>query len=955
MRSLVIILAISALCLWGLETRYFPGFPVSADDNAKSSFLKAENWTAQEGIDITSDADGLIVNCRNQAYNGSKAETVTHCPVAQNSFLLVTLKYNILEALPCAEANLLVKMFDENGTQLKQAGLGLAQNVPPEFNGWAEECISMPANCKSVSAELYFYGNPMTVRISDLQFTAVEKSRTAYHIHPSRPPFKDDPLDDSALTAYLEKRPLRRTSVQRQGDMVQYCLDGIPTPLKIYKNTQNTTVGVYPNHLKKTPYMQKVGFNLFTVTVELGVPGHIRCANTVWLDEGKYQIEVIQKTMRELLKYAPDADVMLELVVTPHPGWAEEHPDDIVQYSDGRKAVFNGTRIHELTNEPPENYVPNKREPWTMSYWIPSYYSDTYKRDLFKALREIFQQLEKTPEAKALAGVFLCCGVDGQWFDLLAEIPATADSPALYPMADYSPAAQKHFTDYLKKTYHNSIDELKEAWQDTTVKSFDEIKIPAYEELFPQDSKLVIRKQAGHDKVIDYLRSVATGLAEIYIGCCQAIKEGSNSRFIVGGYKTDAACCSWPFVGHNCSKLMYDSPYVDFFASCPGGRTPIEPVSPYLLNGSMRMHDKLTIAELDFRTPWNGNWGEWGEPIYYKTHDEKEFQQRTMRAQLWASANGGAFHAYDMDGFWYDTPMARKAWENNNRIYDMRRPDKLSLDKIALIFSERYWDFMALNGSRAAAHIVKNQPRQAAMASGVPADMYLLDDVFSDAFEAPKVLWFVTAPEMTPEMAQRVREKYGNSGRVIVWTQTPGFGVTTDVSKVAGFKLKREPQADGKPVVALPDCKHPLLEGVSGLLMFEHSPYALGPAWAVADKDATILGTYYQTDIPAMAVKEHGDYTEIYLGQGGIGTPALARNIAKAAGAHCWNQTCDPVALAGDMLFVSAASGGKKEISIPENYTQVECITGQNIDFIDGKVSCIMEYGDILALKLIKK
>lgn len=952
MRSLVIALTLSCLSLLALDSKYYPGWPADVKEGTARAFLEAKDWTAEEGIELSSDADGLVVDCRNLAYYGSKAETTGRFPVTHNNYLLVTLKYNILEVQPCAEANLLIRLYDGNGRQLKQAGLGLAQNVPAEYDGWLEEFVEMPAECESVSAEIYFYGNPLKIRLNDLQFTPVEQRRTHYHIHPSRPAFQDKPLGEEELTAYLQNRRAPHTSLQRQGDMVQYLVDGVPTPLKIYKNSPYTTIGNYPNHLKKTPYMQQAGFNLFTVTVELGVPGHTRTANTVWLDEGKYQIEVIQKTMRELLKYAPDANIMLEVFLSPHPGWAEAHQDDIVQYTDGRKAVFNGTRIHELTNEPPTNYVPYKREPWTMSYWIPSYYSNNYRQDLYKALKDIFSLLEQTPEANALAGVFLCCGVDGQWFDLLAEVPATADSPAIYPMADYCPAAQEHFTAYLRKTYHDSLAELQAAWHDDSVKSFEEIKIPAYEELFPPDSITAVRQANGRDKVSDYLRSQGVGLAEIYAGCCQAVKEGSGRLFIVGGYKTDGASTSWPFIGHNCSSLLYESPDVDFFASCPGGRQPNEPVSPYLLNGSMRLHGKLAIAELDFRTPWNGNWGSWGEPIYYKTHDETEFRQRSMRAQLWAAANGGAFHAYDMDGFWYDTPMARQAWQRNNAIYDLRKPGMLSHDKIALVYSEKYWDYMALNGCRAFAHIVKNQPRKSAMASGVPVDMYLLDDVFNEKFEAPKVLWFVTSPEMTPEMARTVRERFGNSGRVIIWSYLPGIGVTDDIGEVAGFGLKREPKADGKPIVALPESSHPLLAGVEGLVMCEHVPYGLGPAWAIADEEATVLGTYYRTDIPGMAVKEHEGFSEIYLGQGGTGTPALLRNIAKAAGVHCWNQTCDPVALAGDLLIFSAASGGRKEIAMPEDCSGVECITGQPVEFVDGKVLCNLEYGDVLVLRL---
>lgn len=181
---------------------------------------------------------------------------------------------------------------------------------------------------------------------------------------------------------------------------------------------------------------------------------------------------------------------------------------------------------------------------------------------------------------------------------------------------------------------------------------------------------------------------------------------------------------------------------------------------PSLLNGSLRLHNKLAVTELDFRTPWVGNWGRWGKPIYYKTHDAAEFRQRTMRAQLFANAFGGAFHAYDMDGNWYDTEMAQRAWRENNRIYDRRKPRPLSEDRIALFYSEHCWEYMALNGNRAFAHIVKNSPRIAVTRSGVDSDLYLLDDILHPDFQAPRVLWFVDSLELTPEKAAEIRRRY---------------------------------------------------------------------------------------------------------------------------------------------------------------------------------------------------
>ena len=107
----------------------------------------------------------------------------------------------------------------------------------------------------------------------------------------------------------------------------------------------------------------------------------------------------------------------------------------------------------------------------------------------------------------------------------------------------------------------------------------------------------------------------------------------------------------------------------------------------------------LAVTEMDFRSPSVGHWGRWGDPIWYKTHDLKEFGQRTMRAQLWSGAYGGNFYAYDMDGNWYDTPSLLATWKRNNSIQDIRKAAPLETDRAAIFYSEAYWRHMALNAN----------------------------------------------------------------------------------------------------------------------------------------------------------------------------------------------------------------------------------------------------------------
>ena len=95
------------------------------------------------------------------------------------------------------------------------------------------------------------------------------------------------------------KRKKVETKVAANGDLVEFLVNGKAVPLKIYKNNLTATIANYPEFLKKVPAMQKAGFNLFTVGVYLGLPCHSRTPNSVWKKDGTYQVEIIQKAMRQ--------------------------------------------------------------------------------------------------------------------------------------------------------------------------------------------------------------------------------------------------------------------------------------------------------------------------------------------------------------------------------------------------------------------------------------------------------------------------------------------------------------------------------------------------------------------------------------------------------------------------------------------------------------------------------
>ena len=923
---------------------YYPGIPNDEFKYTPPEILSSKAWKVPEPFEVSSDIDGLYLASKRPLYPACEFESISTIDLpSSGEYIKVTTRFECRTRYTGTFVAFILRQYDASGKELQVDKVASCGETGYGILNWCEEYIRRHPQGVNGKVIVQFCGNPLHVALREFKLEGVDSKERPQPI-PENEYFPKKHLSDLELDTVLSKRDKPHVAVKRNGDMVEFLIDGKAIPLKFFKSCPYTYYARNVDFRKHLPAMRQAGFNVFSIRADLGVPTNTRTANSIWLGKNKYQIEILQKLVRRVLRYAPDAMVMLELNVTPPPGWGEAHPDDIATVEDGRKIVFAGVRPSRLSNEAPVNYQPFTKEPWRSEYWVPSYYSDCFTLEASEALQDIFSEFEKTPESKAVVGVFLDRAVDGQWFDI------TGEGTSLHGMADYSPVSLRHFRNYLRKQYDDDVNKLCAAWNDDKA-DFNTVAIPTMKEFFMSGEDGSIRK-IGRDRIADFIASRSNGMSRQFAAFCRAIKAGTEKRILVGGYRPEGAITSYPFFTQQCSAEMYKETAIDFFASCPGGRTPEAPIFPWTLNGSMRMRDKLFFTELDFRSPSRANWGYWGNDIWHKTHDFQEFGERVMRAQLFSHARGGSFYAYDMDGGWFDHHRIRAGWERSNSITNKLKPRAIGNDRAALFYSEHIWENFMLDGHRALMHVTMRKPLEAFIRSAVDFDTYLLDDVFNDEFDAPQVLCFVTAPEITPEKAQEIRHLFGNKNRVFIWIWAPGFGMTKDIGAVAGFELKRAPQVDGRPIVASPDCTDPLMNGVSGLLMPSIYNYGLANAWEVIDPDAVILGYYLDSKVPGMAVKRYANHTEIYIGQIGSLTPQFIRNVARSAGIHPYMESNDPATIAGNMLIVSAASSGVKEIHLKPGLKCRRALSFHEYTAEGNTVTVSMKYGEVLVLEI---
>ncbi len=720
-------------------------------------------------------------------------------------------------------------------------------------------------------------------------------------------------LTEKELDEVLAKREKAVPELQKEGDAVRLYINGKAVPGIIYLST-SLSKKVHQKLYEGHEFSQN-GFRFFTVNCRLRTSRR-HGTGGIWRGDKKYDIEQVRQNIRTALRTNPDGLLFLSFSVAPYTGWEFANPDENYQNENGEYGLTSNIRIISYSNDLSAGKAKGL-------YPLPSYASEKYNRAAAEALRDIISAVEKMPEGKAVVGVYICGGTDGQWLDMWDN-----SAPVKVGAFDYSPAGKKAFVAYVKKKY-GTLDVANRTWG-TGFKSFDDLKYPGYNDYWNRRKSFL--SENGSGMITDMTEFTGYAGAMRAKAFAKAVKAGSNGRLLVGGYGPQGGLSGYPLLSVQNAKWRLKIPEIDFMNIVPMyQRNFDDPIVRAAFNGSMRHHGKLCVTELDLRNPSVPNWGVWGTDLWYRTHDSGTFRTEVLKFVTNSLARGGYYHAYDMEGGWYNTPDARKAWTEGNKIAAEAKPLKLDSNRIGVISGGRFWDFQSFGKDRLAAYFVNEYPMHALAKSGVPHDFYLLDDLLnSDIKVLPKVLLFTDASIMTKAQLDKLLKKYGKEGRVMVFFWRPGM-FTGDAKVMADyFGLKRTPEADKKWLVAK-DSADPLMKDVKGFLLAAHLYDFFPEAWAPVNSKGKAVAWYQGTDIPGMTVKRHKDYTEVMIAQPGAFTPQMCRNFAREAGFAPLVEEDALVSYGFGVFSLLPLKDGEKKVTLPENVRVKKVTTGQKI------------------------
>lgn len=610
-----------------------------------------------------------------------------------------------------------------------------------------------------------------------------------------------------------------------------------------------------------------------------------------------------------------------------YPGWIE----------DGQKAGFKfyqprfttpfpsvsewTTIFDDVLKEDPDAYFLPSIWIGTPSVWnltnrdmdtvggLVSFGSADWRMKAAESLGDFIRKLENSKYASRVLGYHITAGNTAEWFYMDTWGRRSTDQ---------SSAQMQSYRTWLEARYEN-IESLNDAWG-TDYDSFKAIYIPNVVDL-AADHNPPFYHPAEERMKVDYWRFHSEIVADAIIHFCKVAKEATNNQKLVGvfyGYTWEFGSYA-PMSGHLALKEVLDSPYIDFLVSpmSYGGRLPGGYSDCHGPISSVRLHDKLWIAESDQRTHLSSKPN--NAPKIANTLDETIAVLK--RDFMWALTNGYGI-------WWYDD--AGEGWFKDAQILDlfsrMREIANASLKlprqgntEVAVFIDELSIGHQEVYASPLN-ELLNKYRRDLFGKLGTPFDEYLLSDLTHPDLPEYKVYIIVNGYLLDEAQIAFLHSRMEQGGTVL-WLHAPGYIADAtfsveNVKHVTGIDVV-QPTEGYVSLVAFPSQFTSDTFGIS-------SRYVLGalnqvnPGLVIVDDNVTVLGLDQSRTHAVIVAKSFGNGRSI-LSTVPMLEPNFPRKLLEWCGVHLYVDTQDVVYANECFLGIHTETvDGKRTVKLKE-------------------------------------
>lgn len=659
-----------------------------------------------------------------------------------------------------------------------------------------------------------------------------------------------------------------------------------------------------------------------------------RLKKQAWDARGNYDFSEIDEWIIHVLEFAPDAAVGLHIGVDPVLDFGIVYPDAAWRNLKGEIVYMSTPRA----NMYPERR--NKKFPY-VSYTAPD-----FRRECGKFLYALGKHLQKQPWGKAVAGIHLHGGGDGQFF----YRPIKNDFAT---MMDRSAGNLQAMREMIRKYYKNDVNALRKAWKDDKV-TFESITFP--------DAKLYDKYLFQRDpqdpearKLIDFAKLYPEAITESLGFCASEFERGLGRKVLKSRY----------YFGTSLGHLLENSPF-DMFVSVP-------PYGVSRLHGdagrvhqapdSATLHKKIFVDELDLRTSYSpvAVYGRGTSFLRDGVEPGPEGFANLMRkmAAPCVTAN---------QGYWYLMIGGSASLQ-----YEFEKPVKESFDALKSTSQEvidfgystaLFWDEEArtMAGERfgwALDQHGTHQAQEVLYRAGLGVRNYLLKDLTNPERKAAKINIFALGTTMTEEQISFIEKNLQRDGNVLVFVfdagRTAPGGFEKNIRRLTGMTVKANP---GKlTLAAFSDAEFadPLSKYIRPAAPVTEGPFAI-PQYFVDDPSAEPLALLARTDKVGAAIKCHKNWTAVYLSiPVGLGVkPEFFRTLAQQAGITPFAPAGDVSYAGNGLIAIHAVEDGKKQLNWGVKADVLDITQNKVILRNAEKMELDMKFGETRWFKLLK-
>ncbi len=548
-----------------------------------------------------------------------------------------------------------------------------------------------------------------------------------------------------------------------------------------------------------------------------------------------YDIEGLVPNVNEVLKYDPNAKIIVRCNLGPLLWYSKKKPEEEILYAKGE--VIKG-----------------HRHPANLHNIAFSYASEYWQKIAGDSLRGMIQLVNKSPFANNIIGYHFTYLAGGENF----YHPANG-------LADYGIPMQKKFREFVIDRYKTPI-ALSKAWGKKMI--FDDIRIPSYaQRTAAKNSTFLVGNQSS--QVFDFLQCLNETTADMLDYMGKIVKEETDNRCLsiafygyINELPVNFATHGVQNSGHMAISKAIKSKYIDIFAAPRsyynrgegGSSLAMTPVDSYSIN------NKLWITEDDTRTSISAS------SNGYNRNKDLASTIRTVRrtfASIISHGNGLWWMDLPGNGWWADETLMQEMAKLKD-IYDYWLKEAKSCaykPDIAFIVDDK--SSYSLSSHSAIYYNLMSLSREGIDLMGMQTGQYLLSDLTAGKVPDCKMYVFLTAFDMSNATRKYINNNLKKDGKVLIWFYGNGYlnnGIASldNISSLIGIKMA-EYNSSKLPLMKFkPSSMHPLVHNLAekskdyGNLKRRNSlQEQIKPLFYSADKKAVVLGSLDSEKAPA--------------------------------------------------------------------------------------------------------